>query len=105
MIDIYTGVIFACAIPEGDVNGIIKKVEAEISQFLGTSISIQLNKAYENKTELGVKKGDYYLQFSTNELQESWKKEMIYKAANMIKDMTRRSVKVDVCYPFEVVVE
>lgn len=37
--------------------------------------------------------------------KESWKQENIDKAANMIKDMARCAVKVNVCYPFEVVVE
>ena len=35
MIDIYSGVIFECAIPERDVNSIIKQVETEISTYLG----------------------------------------------------------------------
>ena len=105
MIDIYSGVIFACTIPEGDVNSIIKQVETEISQYLGTRMRVQLNKAYESVTDLGVEKGDYYLDFHTSELKESWKQENIDKAANMIKDMTRCAVKVNVCYPFEVVVE
>ena len=105
MIDIYSGVIFECAIPERDVNSIIKQVETEISTYLGTSIRVQLNKAYENKTDLGVEKGDFYLGFYTSELKESWKQENIEKAANMIKDMARCAVKVTVCYPFEVVAE
>ena len=41
MIDIYSGVIFECAIPERDVNSIIKQVETEISTYLGTSIRVK----------------------------------------------------------------
>ena len=105
MIDIYSGVIFECAIPERDVNSIIKQVETEISTSLGTSIRVQLNKAYEDKIDLSVEKGDYYLGFHTSELKESWKQENIDKAANMIKDMTKCTVKVKVCYPLEIIVK
>ena len=30
MIDLYTGIIYKCSIPNGDVNSIIKQVETEI---------------------------------------------------------------------------
>ena len=105
MINIYSGVMFDCTIPEGDVNSIIKQVETEISQYLGTRMRVQLNKAYESVTDLGVEKGDYYLGFHTSELKESWKQENIDKAANMIKDMTKCTVKVKVCYPLEIIVK
>ena len=80
-------------------------VQKDISStfFVDAKLPFVWNHIVEEKKPF--KKGDFYLGFYTSELKESWKQENIEKAANMIKDMARCAVKVNVCYPFEVVVE
>ena len=105
MIDLYTGIIYKCSIPNGDVNSIIKQVETEILKDLGCNVKVQLNKACENTEELGIEVDDYYLAFFTYELKDEWTQEILNNVGKKIKDITKCTVKLEMQRTWEIVVK
>lgn len=94
MISIYEGISFAVAIPEQNVNEIIKAVIAKISDMLVCKVNVQLRKSYEEQDCIGIKKNDFYLDFSTElcDYNENWTENQAKSVALCVKEIVKRPV-------------
>lgn len=95
MIDFYQGVRFTTQIPKQDVNEKIKKAIAKISNIFSCKVNVQLHEALEERDCLGIKKNDFFLDFSTSNYyyDENWTEEQAKSAALCVKDIVKQPVE------------